>query len=164
MTNTSLMDGTRMATRGSRGRSWENSIAPGSSVPFSDRSATCRAQARARNSIARNTSNKTSPAVCSHRRNGALRGLTLCARLLHSFQSFRYFIDAWYNRDLVVFVPCQLSLAVNDRNGASRDAFVLEENAVFLGNGAARLKIGQQRVVDTHFFSVRFVRPDTVDA
>ena len=30
--------------------------------------------------------------------------------LLHSFQSPRHFIDAWHNGNLVIFVPCQVSL------------------------------------------------------
>src|ERR1700683_5682591 len=58
---------------------------------------------------------------------------------------FLYIRDDW---DVVVFVPGQVAVAVDDGDGASGDAFVFEIDAVLGCDCAAGLEIGQQRVLN----------------
>jgi hypothetical protein len=68
------------------------------------------------------------------------------------------------HRNIVILEPCDISRAIDDRDGASCDAFIGEIDSEFVAHRSARLKIREQRILNPHFFRVSFVRPGAIDA
>src|SRR5882724_3096869 len=79
-------------------------------------------------------------------------------------QGCGYFFYVGNHRDIVIFEPGHFAVLIDDGDGAASDALSGEVDAVFFTHGAARMKIGEQRILDVHFVGVGFVRPDAVDA
>src|ERR1700692_1981515 len=98
------------------------------------------------------------------RLSGTAEAVPFQTYLLHSGEGLRDFLDIGDDGNVVVFVPGEFAVTVDDGDGASGNAFVFQIDAVLGGDSAARLKVGKQRIVDAHFIGVGLVGPGAVDA
>src|ERR1700735_1211206 len=88
----------------------------------------------------------------------------IAPRLLELFEGLRDFRDVWHGRNIVIFEPGDFAIAVDDGDGAPGDPFVGEVDAELIGDRAARLEIGEQRIIDAELFGECLVRPHAIDA
>src|SRR5579864_7587708 len=72
--------------------------------------------------------------------------------LLDRSQCLRDFLHVRHDRDIVIFEPGDFSTLVDDGDGPAGDPFFREVDSEFIGYGAPRMKIGEERIGDPHFF------------
>src|SRR6202035_3613763 len=74
------------------------------------------------------------------------------------------FLDVRKSGDIVILEPGDSPGAIDDGDSATGNAFVGQKDAIFVADGAAWLKIGEQRIFYSHLLGKGFVRPCAVHA